>query len=69
MSLRSFHIVFILASLGVLGFLAYGSGHRVQGGLDGQNLALLVCAVAGLAAGVLYLFWFIRKKKGLATPY
>jgi len=61
MSLRSFHIVFILSALGLMLFLTYWSGSRVFHGEDGQNIALLAFAVGSLAVGIPYLSWFLRK--------
>ena len=65
MSLRSFHIFFIVTALGLLGFLVYWSGSRVAQGQDGSLTALAVCAGAGLLAGIPYLGWFIRKTRAL----
>ena len=66
MSLRAFHILFIVTALSLMGFLAYWSGRQLREGKDGQNRAMLVCAVAGMALGVPYLGWFIRKTKSLS---
>ena len=65
MSLKHFHIFFILTALGLLGFLGYWSGSRFYQGENGANLALALCAVAGLAVGIPYLGWFIRKAQKL----
>ena len=66
MSLKQFHIFFILTSLALLAFLAYWSGQRVlYYGENSQNLAIMIVAVSGLAAGVPYLGWFIKKSKHL----
>lgn len=64
-SLRTIHILFILTALGLLGFMAYWSGNRVFQGQDGVNKALLAVSVLGLATGVPYLGWFIKKTKSL----
>ncbi len=61
MSLRSFHIFFVVTALSLLGFLAYWSGDRIAHGQDGVSHAMLACACLGLAAGVPYLAWFVRK--------
>jgi hypothetical protein len=61
MSLRSFHIFFIVVSLGLLSFLAAWSGQRVLEGSGGFNIALALFSVIGLAMGLPYLQWFLRK--------
>jgi len=63
MSLKSFHILFIVVSLGLMGFLTYWSGTRVLHGQDGLAHGLLVFGIVGLAAGVPYLGWFLRKMR------
>jgi len=65
LSLRSFHIFFICASIAVLAFLAYWAGTRALAGMGGWNGTLAVCGIAGLIIGVPYLAWFIRKTKAL----
>lgn len=65
MSLRTVHILFILTALGLMGFIATWSGHRLLGGEDGVNIAMLACAAVGLAVGIPYLGWFIKKTKTL----
>lgn len=66
MSLRAFHILFIVTALGLLAFLTYWSGSRVVQGQDGALTALAVCAALGFAAGIPYLAWFIRKTRALS---
>ena len=61
MSLRSFHIFFVVVSLGLLAFLAAWSGQRVLEGAAGFNIALALFSVIGLAMGLPYLQWFLRK--------
>ena len=63
MSLRSFHVFFITVALGLLLFMAWWSGTRVMSGHNGQSLAMVICAGAGLLAGLPYLAWFLRKTK------
>ncbi len=63
MSLRSFHIFFIVVSLGLLSFLAAWSVQRVLEGAAGSNIGLALFSVIGLAAGLPYLQWFLRKDK------
>lgn len=65
MSLRNFHIFFIVTALGLLGFLLWWAGYRLIHGEDGKNLVFAVCAFLGLAGGLPYLGWFIRKSKNL----
>ena len=64
MSLKHFHLVFIAATLGLMGFLAYWSLTLTRQGLP-QPLAG-ACAAVGLAAGLAYLNWFLRKYRALA---
>ena len=61
MSLKSFHIVFIVASIALMGFLTYWSGSRVAQGQDGLAHGMLGFALCGLVVGIPYLGWFIRK--------
>ena len=61
MSLRSFHIFFIIVSLGLLSFLGAWSVQRALEGSGWFNFALAFCSVIGLAAGLPYLQWFLRK--------
>ena len=61
MSLRTFHVVFILTALSLMIFLTYWSGIRVLHGATGPNTQLLAFAACGLAVGIPYLGWFLRK--------
>ena len=63
MGLKSFHILFIVASLGLLGFMAWWSGQRWLSGENGASLALAAASAAGLAFGVPYLGWFVKKSR------
>ena len=65
MSLRSVHILFIIACLGLMGFLAYWSGQRLLRSEDGVSHATMIVAVLGLFGGCAYLGWFIRKTRSL----
>lgn len=65
MSLRSVHVVFIVAALSLLAFLGYWSGIRVYHGENSANRALAVFSAAGVAVGIPYLGWFLRKSKTL----
>lgn len=77
MSLRSFHIAFIVLSLALCAFLAYWSGaqiwshtrmphHETHAHHHKQPWGLFIAAAAGLAAGLPYLMWFIKKTKKLS---
>ena len=66
MSLRSFHILFILTAMALLGFLGWWSGSRAWAGENGQNSVLAAFSIAGLVAGVPYLAWFIKKTRSLS---
>jgi hypothetical protein len=68
MSLKSFHVFFIVTALALLAFLGWWSGSRVLEGHNGQNKGLAACAVLGLAVGVAYLGWFLRKYRHLSEP-
>ena len=64
MSLKAFHIFFILTALGLMGYMLYFSGNRYfMYGENGQNLGMASFAIAGLVLGIPYLGWFIRKNK------
>ncbi|PCI35412.1 MAG: hypothetical protein COB53_10975 [Elusimicrobia bacterium] len=66
MSLRSFHIFFIIVSLGLLSFMAAWSVQRVLEGAAGFSIALALFSVIGLAAGLPYLQWFLRQDQAEA---
>lgn len=55
MSLRAVHILFIATSLAFLAFL-------LQWAARASQPALAAAAAAGLAAGLPYLRWFVRKR-------
>lgn len=57
MSLRSFHILLITTALALSAFLAAWAAAR------GQQ-ALFAAAVAGLAFGLPYLYWFLGRGDG-----
>lgn len=63
MSLKSFHLVFIAATLGLMGFL--GLWARQQASAGAPQRAAEVCAAVGLAAGLFYLRWFLRRYRKL----
>ncbi|GEM_PF-4385146 len=65
MSLRTFHIFFIVVALGFLAFMVYWSGQRVLHGENHFSWALAMSSAGGLLIGVPYLGWFIRKTKNL----
>lgn len=64
MSLRSFHIVFIVAALGMSLFLAVWSLRRALGAGDFENFAVAGAALAALCAGFPYLYWFLSSGHG-----
>ena len=62
MSLRSFHIFFIVTALAFLAFLLYWSSRGyVQAG-RAQDLPLALSALIGLVLGGPYLYWFVNKR-------
>ena len=64
MSLKHFHLVFISITLGLMAFLGYWSRQMWSLG-EPQPLAAASAAL-GLAAGLYYLGWFLRKYRALA---
>lgn len=61
MSLRSFHILFIVVSLGLSAFLArWAAAH-------GEDWLVAVSSL-GLAVGIPYLIWFVRKSRVPTLP-
>lgn len=58
MSLKSFHVVFIAASISLMGFLAAWSGKQSAAGL-------MAVSILGLAASLGYLAWFLRHYRAL----
>lgn len=65
MSLRSIHILFIVTALGLVAFLGYWSGLRVWNGENSMSMPLAVASLIGLALGIPYLGWFVKKTKSL----
>ena len=63
MSLKHFHIFFIVAAAGLMGFLAYWSSQRAFLG-DG-SWSVVPLFGAGLAGGLSYLRWFLRRHRAL----
>lgn len=64
MSLKHFHLVFIAMTLGLMAFLAYWSRLMWLDGAPQPGMA--AASAAGLAAGLSYLAWFLRKYRALA---
>ena len=65
MSLKSFHIFFIVTAIGLMTFLAYWSGTRAARGEESYTKPLAACSAAGVLVGTAYLGWFIRKSRAL----
>ncbi|MBI5629503.1 MAG: hypothetical protein HY921_01325 [Elusimicrobia bacterium] len=63
MSLKNFHLFFILTSLALMGFLGYWS----LGQLSRGELAWMMAgsSALGLSLGLFYLRWFMRRHKEL----
>jgi hypothetical protein len=69
MSLRSFHILFILLSIGLTGWLGFTNLEAVRAD-PGDASALFWCRAAFAACGLLFLYgiWFVVKTKKLLLP-
>ena len=68
MSLKSFHVVFVIVSvLCALGFGAWAVADYQRTGKGGV-LALGVLGFAAAVALVWYGFWFLRKLRGVSSP-
>jgi hypothetical protein len=66
MSLKQFHVFFVAVCLALMAFIArWAILHGMQ---DGGNVVMgaAVAAAAGIAAGVPYLVWFVRRYKTLS---
>ena len=63
MSLRSFHLLFIAASLALMAFVTVWSGRQYLSGND--HLGSAAAAAALFLGGLAYLPWFIRRTKRL----
>ena len=63
MSLKAFHIFFIVTALALLAFVTVWSGERVAQGLNSGSLAIAIASGLAFAAGVPYLGWFLRKSR------
>ena len=61
MSLRSFHIFFIVTALGLVGFFVTWSTRLYLHDAGSQYLGLAISAGICLAAGIPYLYWFVGK--------
>ena len=66
MSLKAFHVVFVVASILLSGVLtAWSYGHySTAGGSD--MLALAILGVVSIAALIVYGVWFLKKMKGVS---
>jgi len=65
MSLKSFHVFFIVVALALLAFTGYWSGQRILAGENSASLAMAAVSVLGLGAGLPYLAWFLKKFRSL----
>ena len=63
MSLKAFHVFFILTALACCGFTAVWAGGRFAAGIDSGSLPIALASGAAFALGVPYLGWFLRKAK------
>lgn len=63
MSLKHFHLFFVAAALALMAFIAHWARAQAASGADQWGAAL--AAILGLAAGVPYLVWFLRRYKTL----
>jgi hypothetical protein len=63
MSLKHFHIFFIACSEGLMAFLARWSMTQRAAGLPDWGTSWI--APAGIAAGLAYLTWFVRRYQAL----
>lgn len=65
MSLRSFHIFFIITSLGLLAFVAFWSAGRIFHNGESWDRLLAAASAGGFLLGIAYLGWFLKKSKKL----
>lgn len=65
MSLKSFHVFFIATAMALLAFVAYWSGRHLQMGEDHGLKVLAAVSAAGLAGGIPYLGWFLKKSRSI----
>ena len=63
MSLKHFHLFFIACSEGLMAFLAHWS--RLQHAAGRPDWGASVIAPVGVALGLAYLTWFVRRYKAL----
>lgn len=66
MSLKAFHVVFIVAALVLAGWTAWWSWGRWATGDGGGWLALAALCAAAVVGLVVYAIWFVRKTRGVS---
>lgn len=62
MSLRHFHIFFIVTALALCAFLGAWATQGIMDSPTGQDWGLAVCGGVGLLMGIPYLRWFLTHK-------
>ena len=63
MSLKAFHVVFLVAALVLAGWTAWWSWGRWTAGDGGGWLALALACVAAIVALLVYGWWFLKKTR------
>lgn len=63
MSLKSFHVIFIVASISLMTFLTVWAWRMGQVGQP--QIGLMMCGSAGFAAALGYLGWFLKRYRYL----
>jgi hypothetical protein len=66
MSLKAFHVVFLVASLMLAAWTAWWSWGRWAAGDGGAWLALAVSCAAAIGALAVYGWWFLQKTRGVS---
>jgi hypothetical protein len=66
MSLKAFHVVFIVAALLLSAWTAWWSWGRWAAGDGGTWLALAVACAAAIVALLVYGWWFLQKTRGVS---
>lgn len=66
MSLKAFHVVFLVAAVLLAGWTAWWAWGRWAAGEGGGWLALAAASAAAIVALVVYGAWFLRKTRGVS---